>query len=120
MARNLEVGSLIGTYADGADLYTVMRTELKDTLATLGVTGSGNPVIHVIGLNGSSTSGFSLVVNDFSKISALQIAADVFQIDVNINSDNISVPIYKTMLITDTPSASANLRLNYFYEPVTK
>lgn len=119
MARNLEVGSLIGTYADGADLYTVMRTELKNTLATVGVTGTGNPVIHIIGLNGSCSSGFSLAVNDFSKITALQIASDVFQIDVSINSDNISIPIYKTTLITDTPSASANLRLNYFYEPVT-
>lgn len=117
MSRTLQVNTLIGSYADGTDLYPVIRTTLAASLSSVGITGTGLPNIYLIGVTGVATSGISLQVSEISKIAAMPYNTNQYSFDIGVYNDNINIPIDKLVLITDTPSASTNVRLNYFYTP---
>ena len=122
MARNIQVNTIIGTYADGTDLIAVMRSTLAADLSAVGITGEGLPNIHIIGVHGASTSGISMKLSNISKISSIpgmfwSNEEYPHTLDIGVYSDNLHIPINTLVLATDTPSASATLRLNYYFEP---
>lgn len=117
MARNLQVNTLVGTYADGTNLLPIMRSTLAAELSSVGITGVGLPNIYIVGINGTSTSGISLKLSDTSKMVALPYNGTYYAFDVGIYSDNIHIPMSELTVVTDTPSASADIRMNYFYTP---
>lgn len=117
MSRNLQANTLIGTYADGTDLFPVIRTTLAASLSSVGITGAGLPNIYILGVSGVATSGISLQVSEISKIAAMPYNTNQYSFDIGVYNDNITIPIDRLVLTTDTPSASTSIRLNYFYTP---
>jgi hypothetical protein len=93
MARNLQVNTLIGTYADGTDLYPVIRSTLAAELSTVGITGVGLPNIYILGFNGVSTSGISLKLSNISKLAAMPYNGAFYSFDSGIYSDNLHIPV---------------------------
>jgi len=119
MARNLQVNTISGNYTDGDNLFPIIRTTLAAELSTVGITGTGLPNIYLLGVNGVATSGMSLKVSNISKIAALPYNGAYYSFDIGTYVDNMNVPITELTLITDTPSATTDIKLNYFYEPIS-
>jgi hypothetical protein len=118
MARNLQVNTLIGDYNDGDDLFPIIRTTLAAELSTIGITGVGLPNIYIVGVNGVSNAALSIKLSNISKIAGIPYNTSYYSFDTGVYSDNINVQVTELTLLTDTPSASASVRLNYFYEPI--
>lgn len=115
MARNVHVNTIIGPHYDGTDLLQILRQTLSDDLSAVGITGTGLPRINVLGFSGTSNIPISIKLSDTSKIAALPYNGTMYSIDMGIYSDNLYSPANVMTLTTDTPSASADLRLNCFF-----
>lgn len=119
MARSLQITAIAGTYLDGTNLLPIIQTTIAADLSSIGVTGTGLPQIFVQGIVGTSSAPLTVKLSNYSKIKALQnLASSLYSIEAGIYNDNIFTTIDKITLSTDTPSASAAIRLNCYYEPI--
>ena len=118
MARNVYVNKLVGNYADGTNLLPLMKSTITAELSSIGITGQGSPNIYMVGVNGVCTSGASFKISDISKITATQYNGTQYQFEVGLYSDNLHSEISEFTLITDTASATTNVRLNFYYFPI--
>ena len=116
MARNLYSTTISGNYTDGTDLLPIIKTEVASDLASIGVTGAGLPNIYVTGIDGTSDASLSVKLSDISKIAALPKISSTYLFELGVYTDNISVPIDRLTVVTDTPSGNANIRVNAYYD----
>lgn len=115
MARNVHVNTITGPFFDGTDLIQTLRQTLSDDLSAVGITGTGLPVISVLSFNGTCDIPLSIKLSDTSKIAAIPYNGTMYSLDMGTYSDNMYTPINTMTLMTDTPSASSDLRLNCFF-----
>ena len=66
-----------------------------------------------------SSISLTIKLSDITKITALQtLASSAYLFETGVYNDDIATPINKITLSTDTPSASASIRMNCYYEPI--
>lgn len=119
MSRPLQITAISGTYLDGTNLLPIIQTTIAADLSSIGITGVGLPQIFVQGIVGTSNAAITLKLSNYSKIKALQnLQSSLYGFDVGVYNDNIFTTIDKITIATATPSASANITLNCYYEPV--
>lgn len=120
MARPVTVIPLIGSYDDGVDLLPLVRTSFNVALSSIGVTGSAGklPLINVLGINASSADPISMQVNQLSTISSTKLTDTLYDLDMGYINDGFFVSVDRMVLRTDTPSSTAFIRLNCYFEPV--
>ena len=121
MSRPLQIAALNGTYVSGTNLLPVIQTTIANTLSSIGITGTGLPQIFIQGIIGTSTSGITIALSQYANLIALQnLANNAYSFETGIYNDDIAVPIDRLVMTTDTPSASATIRMNCYYEPISK